>query len=202
MSEASCSPYQRGLSAMREVYAGEIIELPEGTLPFNDVMLKTLFAEVWTRNVLSMRDRRLLLLGVVAARGVADEPHVDAAQREEILTRYREHSRRFQTVAARRTPVAELIEFPPRTPAVEPEHSPTAREIEVLQLVSEGLANREIGDRLFLSEETVKSHVRSIFRKLEVGDRTSAVAVAGLAKAGTPARIAMAAFSHRPHDGK
>lgn len=63
---------------MREVYAGEIIELPEGTLPFNDVMLKTLFAEVWTRDVLSMRDRRLLLLGVVAARGVADVWRVQA----------------------------------------------------------------------------------------------------------------------------
>ena len=48
MSDVNCSPYQQGLAAMRKVYAGEIIELPEGTLPFNDVMLRTLFAEVWT----------------------------------------------------------------------------------------------------------------------------------------------------------
>ena len=107
----------------------------------------------------------------------ADIGHVDAAQREEILTRYREHSRRFQTVAARRAPVVELIEFPPRTPVAEPEHSPTAREIEVLQLVSEGLVNREIGDRLYLSEETVKSHVRHLLAKLQARSRAHAVAV-------------------------
>ncbi len=44
---------------------------------------------------------------------------------------------------------------------------PTAREIEVLQLVADGLVNREIGERLFLSEETVKSHVRHLLAKLQ-----------------------------------
>jgi len=44
------------------------------------------------------------------------------------------------------------------------EQEPTAREIEVLQLISDGLVNREIGVRLFLSEETVKSHVRTCSR--------------------------------------
>ncbi len=107
----------------------------------------------------------------------ADTGHVDAAQREEILTRYREHSRRFQTVAARRNPVTDLIEFPPRPTGPEPEHLPTAREIEVLQLVSEGLVNREIGDRLYLSEETVKSHVRHLLAKLQARSRAHAVAV-------------------------
>ena len=101
---------------------------------------------------------------------------MDAAQREEILTRYREHSRRFQTVAARRNPASD-IEFPPRPAGQEPEHLPTAREIEVLQLVSEGLANRESGDRLFLSEETVKSHVRHLLAKLQARSRAHAVAV-------------------------
>jgi DNA-binding NarL/FixJ family response regulator len=110
-------------------------------------------------------------------RQTADTGNVDAAQREEILTRYREHSRRFQTVAARRTPVAELIEFPARSTGPEPEHTPTAREIEVLQLVSEGLVNREIGDRLYLSEETVKSHVRHLLAKLQARSRAHAVAV-------------------------
>ena len=102
---------------------------------------------------------------------------MDAAQREEILTRYREHSRRFQTVAARRNPASDAIEFPSRPSGPEPEHVPTAREIEVLQLVSEGLANREIGDRLFLSEETVKSHVRHLLAKLQARSRAHAVAV-------------------------
>lgn len=50
------------------------------------------------------------------------------------------------------------------------------REIEVLQYVAEGKANREIADALVISEKTVKAHLRSIFRKLEVTDRAQAVA--------------------------
>ncbi|HEY8394014.1 MAG TPA: response regulator transcription factor [Thermaerobacter sp.] len=51
----------------------------------------------------------------------------------------------------------------------------TRREFEVLQLVAEGASNREIGERLFISEKTVKNHITSIFRKLGVSDRTQAV---------------------------
>jgi len=52
------------------------------------------------------------------------------------------------------------------------------REIEVLQCVSEGMSNRNIAEKLMISEKTVKAHLRSIFRKLEVGDRAQAVAEA------------------------
>ena len=51
------------------------------------------------------------------------------------------------------------------------------REIEVLQLISDGLVNREIGQRLFLSEETVKSHVRHLLAKLQARSRAHAVAI-------------------------
>lgn len=54
----------------------------------------------------------------------------------------------------------------------------TAREAEVLQLVAGGSTNREIGQALFLSEATVKSHLVHIFTKLGVGSRTAAVAKA------------------------
>ncbi|MDQ7794811.1 MAG: response regulator transcription factor [bacterium] len=50
----------------------------------------------------------------------------------------------------------------------------TPREREVLQLVAEGLRNREIGARLFISEKTVRNHLSSVFRKLGVEDRTQA----------------------------
>ena len=101
---------------------------------------------------------------------------MDAAQRNEILTRYREHSARFESVAARRdAAVAEVIPF--QAPLQELEQEPTAREIEVLQLISDGLVNREIGVRLFLSEETVKSHVRHLLAKLQARSRAHAVAV-------------------------
>ena len=54
---------------------------------------------------------------------------------------------------------------------------PTEREIEVLELCSEGLGNREIGQRLYLSEETVKTHIRSILAKLDARSRAHAVAL-------------------------
>jgi DNA-binding NarL/FixJ family response regulator len=52
------------------------------------------------------------------------------------------------------------------------------REIEILRLVSEGCANKEIAWRLTISEQTVKAHLKSIFGKLGVADRTHAVTVA------------------------
>lgn len=50
----------------------------------------------------------------------------------------------------------------------------TDREIEVLKAISEGLSNKEIGSKLFISEKTVKNHISSIFRKLDISDRTQA----------------------------
>ncbi|MEW2354128.1 response regulator transcription factor [Spirillospora sp. NPDC029432] len=55
----------------------------------------------------------------------------------------------------------------------------TARELEVLRLVAEGMSNRQISKRLFLSETTVKTHLVHIYAKLEVDSRTAAVAAAG-----------------------
>ncbi|MGJ5818134.1 response regulator [Paludibaculum fermentans] len=54
----------------------------------------------------------------------------------------------------------------------------TVRELEVLQLVAEGLRNKEIGGRLSISEDTVKMHMRNVMQKLAVNDRTHAVMVA------------------------
>ena len=63
---------KRGEEMIRKVYAGDVIVPPEGSMPFTDIMLEHLFAEVWTREELSMRDRRLLLLGIMAEKGEAD----------------------------------------------------------------------------------------------------------------------------------
>jgi DNA-binding NarL/FixJ family response regulator len=54
----------------------------------------------------------------------------------------------------------------------------TQRESEVLSLLVSGLSNRAIAGRLHLSEETVKSHLRTLYRKLEVTDRSAAIATA------------------------
>jgi DNA-binding NarL/FixJ family response regulator len=103
---------------------------------------------------------------------------MDAAERKEIMSRYANHSARFEEVAQRRrngAGGADVIPF--QGPLRELEQEPTMREVEVLQLICDGLVNREIGQKLFLSEETVKSHVRHILAKLQARSRAHAVAV-------------------------
>lgn len=58
------------------------------------------------------------------------------------------------------------------------ENALTKREIQVLKLLAEGMYNREIGEKLFISEKTVKNHVSSIFKKIGVTDRTQAAVYA------------------------
>ncbi len=58
------------------------------------------------------------------------------------------------------------------------EHDLTEREITVLRLVADGKTNKEIANHLDLSEKTVKNHVRNIFHKLQVYDRTQAAILA------------------------
>lgn len=52
------------------------------------------------------------------------------------------------------------------------------RELEVLKLLAKGMVNKEIAGTLFISEKTVKNHISSIFRKLDVQDRTQAAVFA------------------------
>src|SRR4029077_17189762 len=51
----------------------------------------------------------------------------------------------------------------------------TAREREILQLLADGMSNADVAQQLFISQETVKSHVRNIVAKLEAEPRTHAV---------------------------
>jgi DNA-binding NarL/FixJ family response regulator len=70
----------------------------------------------------------------------------------------------------------------PRGPRAATRENPaglTAREVEVLELVAQGLRNAEIAKRLFLSEKTVGHHVSAILRKLDVRTRGEASAEAG-----------------------
>ena len=54
----------------------------------------------------------------------------------------------------------------------------TDHEIEIMRMVAEGATNREVGARMYISPDTVKAHLETIYRKLEVSDRAHAVAVA------------------------
>lgn len=64
------------------------------------------------------------------------------------------------------------------TQAASHTESLSKRELQVLHYVAEGLRNREIADKIFLSETTVKSHMRRIHSKLDASSRTQAVAIA------------------------
>ncbi|MEP7342813.1 MAG: response regulator transcription factor [Acidobacteriota bacterium] len=64
-----------------------------------------------------------------------------------------------------------LAEHMPRLPL-------SAREIEILKLIAQGLRNKQVGGMLNIAEDTVKVHVKNIFDKLDVHDRTQAVTVA------------------------
>ena len=54
----------------------------------------------------------------------------------------------------------------------------TAKEKEVIQLAAQGYSNKEIADKLVVKEVTVKTHLNSVFKKLNVTNRTQAVLVA------------------------
>jgi len=63
---------KRGAEMMEKVYGGVVPAPAEGASAFADLMLEQLFAEVWTREALPVRDRRLLTMGVIAAQGESD----------------------------------------------------------------------------------------------------------------------------------
>ena len=125
---------------------------------------------------------------------------MDAAERKDILSRYLDHARRFDEAAARRSSQEQDAEVIPLTPPLrELEQEPTMREIEVLQLISDGLVNREIGVRLYLSEETVKSHVRHLLAKLQARSRAhlTTTAAGEIARAAGARRVEPFHFSPR-----
>jgi len=70
--------WQRGLDMMKRVYAGDVVAAPKGALPFSDLMLEQLFGEVWTREALPVRERRLVIMGVIACMGERDTFKIQA----------------------------------------------------------------------------------------------------------------------------
>jgi 4-carboxymuconolactone decarboxylase len=63
---------ERGIAKFNEVYCGDLPVPPPGQSAFFDLMIEQLFGEVWTREELSLRDRRLVTMGVIAALGERD----------------------------------------------------------------------------------------------------------------------------------
>jgi two-component system, NarL family, response regulator LiaR len=79
-----------------------------------------------------------------------------------------------QTIVVREVPVPAEVPFIPDERKREDLHI-TRRELEILELIAQGLSNREIAEKLFVSENTVKTHSSRIFDKLGARRRTQAV---------------------------
>ena len=99
----------------------------------------------------------------------------------EVLTVVRSHldESRFEAAwdEGRQMPIAatiDLVQPAPRRAGAETPEEPTAREVEVLALVADGLTDAQVAERLVVSNRTVDAHLRSIYRKLDVRTRSAA----------------------------
>ena len=100
---------------------------------------------------------------------------MDAARREEILSAYEERADQFAETARKRERLFGSIGL-----AVDPGmlRALSERECEVLVLVAEGYTSKDIGGKLYVAEETVKSHVANVLGYLGARNRAHAVAIA------------------------
>ena len=105
----------------------------------------------------------------IVVSGSALPGHVERAYEEHGIVAFLE-KRAFDRAAFRRA-VAEALRLPGSD-----EGDLTARELEVLALLKQGMTNKEIAEALVISENTVKRHLKAVFTKLEVNTRSAAVA--------------------------
>lgn len=100
---------------------------------------------------------------------------MEPQRRDEILSAYQARVERFEETARKRERLFGRIAISavPETPRTLSE-----RECEVLALIAEGHTSKDIGDRLYVAEETVKSHVTNVLGYLGARNRAHAVAIA------------------------
>jgi LuxR family maltose regulon positive regulatory protein len=131
-------------------------DLPAALLPLQHA-LALAEPEGYVRMFLDEGSSMMQLLHEASARGIMPD------YTDKLLAAFEAEKRRSEAKPA----------LPPAQPLIEPL---SQRELGILQLIAQGLSNREIGERLFLALDTVKGHNRKIFDKLQVQSRTEAIA--------------------------
>jgi DNA-binding CsgD family transcriptional regulator len=86
-------------------------------------------------------------------------------------------TRKQEVVVVKEVPVAAIQPFALNKERLQ-DLGITKRELEILELIAQGMSNREIADKLFVSENTVKTHSSRLFDKLSARRRTQAVQIA------------------------
>lgn len=106
------------------------------------------------------------------------------AERDQVLSKYAAHASRFDAIATSRArrhgvePELDVLQDSPVRTVRPGLPDLTAREVDVLSLVADGFSNAEIGVKLFIAEDTVKSHIRRILEKMKARNRAHAVGLA------------------------
>lgn len=140
-------------------------------LVFIDVRLPSLGGVETTRRLVAERPGQAVIVMSVAADRESLSHAISAGARGWLLHPV-SREELCAAVAAALQP-ADPRPMTPR-PALSPEL--TERELQVLRGMAAGMSNAQIGRKLYLSEDTIKTHARRLYRKLEVGDRAQAVA--------------------------
>jgi LuxR family maltose regulon positive regulatory protein len=152
-----------------------------------DERLKVLVVEALALHAYGETDKALHLLGEALAlaqpggfvRVFVDEgaPMAHLLAEAATHTMLPDYTGRLLAVCETEQPRSDDRSYRPPAPAAQPlSERLSQREIDVLRLMTEGLSNREISERLFLAVSTVKGHNQTIFGKLQVQRRTEAVA--------------------------
>lgn len=171
------------------VTAGNFDEASQRMLregPFDVVLLDYSMPGMnWLEGLRKVRELNLgspvALLSGTAPRAVAEEALASGAAGflpKTMPAKSLVHAVRFMAAGEQYAPV-QLMTEKPNEPVAHPlKDKLTKREFEVLQGLVDGLSNKEIGRRLDLQEVTVKLHVKTLCRKLEARNRTSAAMIA------------------------
>lgn len=144
-------------------------------LTWNTNVLLATYAVLTANLVVALRVHNALVIATVGVLGLimiwAFNAHQAKRLRAESLD---EEIRDYNRLASTSAPA---IESPgPDSPVVPSVKSPlSGREAEVLREIATGKSNRQAALDLYISEQTVKNHVKHIFTKLEVGDRSAAI---------------------------